>query len=138
MMGPVHKVVVAVMVRRGDEVLLHRRPAGGWGAGLWEFPGGKLEPGEDPRDAIRRECEEELGVAVEPGAVYDVRSHHYEDLGPVVLLFWWASLAEGAEPRAMEGGEIEWVPFAGLVGREWVAADIPVAEELAGESGGVQ
>lgn len=59
--------VAAVILRRDEKVLICRRGPGGSCGNLWEFPGGKVEPGESPADCARRECREELGVEVELG-----------------------------------------------------------------------
>ncbi len=126
---PRHKVVVAAIIERDGKVLAHRRPEGGWGAGQWEFPGGKLEPGEDPREAIRRECEEELGAGVKPGDVFEVLSHRYDDIGSVVLLFIRGTIVSG-EPQALTGGELLWVDSSTIGELDWLPADLPVVEGL--------
>lgn len=134
---PRHRVAVAAVIERDGRLLVHQRPPGGWGAGQWEFPGGKLEPGEDPRDAIVRECEEELGVTVVPGAIDEVVCHKYPDLGSIVLLFIRARIVEGApEPQALEGGAIAWSEPHELERFDWVEADWPYVRTLA--SGGVR
>ena len=66
----VTRVAAAVVVRADGSVLLAQRPAGKPYAGYWEFPGGKLEPGESPRDALARELVEELGIVVRVDLVY--------------------------------------------------------------------
>lgn len=124
---PLHKVVVAAMIERDGLVLCHRRPEGGWGAGMWEFPGGKVEEGEDPRDAVRRECMEELGVEVEPGEIFDVVMHRYDDVGSVLLVFVRARIAAG-EPRALEGGALLWADGAAAAELAWLPADVPIVE----------
>ena len=71
-------VAAGIVVERGN-ILLSRRKKGTHLAGRWEFPGGKVEPGEDPRAALRRELEEELGILVEVGEIADVTVHRYDD-----------------------------------------------------------
>ncbi len=125
--GPKHRVVVAALIERGGKLLAHKRPDGGWGAGFWEFPGGKLEEGESPRAAIVRECREELGVEVEPGVVFDALTHVYDDIGPVVLLFLRARIVDG-DPKPLTGGELFWADAGAAKALDWLAADLPVVE----------
>lgn len=129
---PLHKVVAAAIIERDGRILLHRRPPGSWGEGLWEFPGGKVEVGEDPRSALARECEEELGVLVDVGHVFEILAWDYSDTGPVLLLFFHATLADG-EPSALLGGEIAWAQRGQLLDYKWLPADYPIVERLAAE-----
>lgn len=104
------KRVVAAVIERAGRLLLCRRPAGKRHAGLWEFPGGKLLPGESPADAARRELAEELGVEVtavgerllalpDPGSAFVIEFHRVEIAG---------------EPSPLEHDEIAWVSPADL------------------------
>lgn len=128
-------LVVAAVIRRGHEILLHQRPAGGWGAGRWEFPGGKVEPGEQPREALARECREELGVEIEVRTPIDLIAHTYPDGKSVTLAFFDAVLVDpAAEPRALEGGALEWSGGAALLAYDWLEADWPIVERLAIET----
>ena len=70
-------LVSAAIIVEGGHVLLTRRKPGTHLAGAWEFPGGKVEPGEDPRAALRRELDEELGIDVSVGEIVDVTFHRY-------------------------------------------------------------
>lgn len=79
--------VAAAVVWRDGRLLLTRRPPGGRFGLLWEFPGGKLEPGESPAQALVRELREELGVGAVPGETLAVRRHDYVP-GPAVELFF--------------------------------------------------
>lgn len=72
------EVAAAVLLHEDGRFLLGRRPAGTFYAGYWEFPGGKVEPGETPRDALVRELQEELGIQVEHATPWLTREHHYE------------------------------------------------------------
>ncbi len=120
--------VVGAAVVRGDRVLVAQRGSGPL-AGLWEFPGGKVEPGEDQLAALVRECAEELGVTVAPQAflgevVLDGRVGGGEP-GASTLRVWSARLTDG-EPVAHEHRELRWVPAADLEGLDWITADRPL------------
>lgn len=92
-------VVSAAVVWWDGRVLLTRRMTGAHLEGLWEFPGGKVEEGEDPRDALVRECREECAIEVVVGDILDVTFHRYPTKD-VLLLFYDCRLAteEGDDP----------------------------------------
>lgn len=87
-------LVAAAVVLRDGEVLLTRRMKGVHLADLWEFPGGKLEPGESPEAAVVRECREELGVELRVRDIMDVTYHRYP-ARDVLLLFYECELVSG-------------------------------------------
>ena len=102
-------VVAAALVDSDGRVLIAQRPEGKQLAGLWEFPGGKVEPGETPEIALIRELEEELGIVVKQAclAPFVFASHTYETfhlLMPLYLIRRW----EG-EPEAKEHAALKWV-----------------------------
>jgi 8-oxo-dGTP diphosphatase len=102
-------VVAAALVDSDGRVLIAQRPEGKQLAGLWEFPGGKVEPGETPEIALIRELEEELGITVKQAclAPFVFASHTYESfhlLMPLYLIRRW----EG-EPEAKEHAALKWV-----------------------------
>jgi len=103
--------VVAAVVERDGCFLVTRRQAGVHLAGLWEFPGGKVAPGESHPDALRREMQEELGTDVAVGAVVSTAAHGYEDRH-VTLHFYQCELL--GTPRPLLGQEMRWVPRAEL------------------------
>lgn len=120
-------VVGAVLVRDGN-VLAARRGNGMSLAGLWEFPGGKIESDEQPRDALRRELEEELLCLAEVGEHVETTEHEY-DFGIVVLTTFYCTLLNG-DPKLTEHSEIRWVPAQELASLEWAPADIPAVHRV--------
>jgi 8-oxo-dGTP diphosphatase len=121
--------VVAALLSDAGRVLVQRRPPGKARADLWEFPGGKLEPGESAEDALARECREELGVEVEVGAELWAADHRYEDLEVHVALHRCRVLA--GTPRGLETQELRWVAPAELTELPFVGADAPLLPLLA-------
>lgn len=100
-------VVSAGVVRRDGRIMIcQRRPEVHNGL-KWEFPGGKLEKGESPEAALRRELKEELDIDVEVGRVLDVMLHSYPDRD-VMILFYPCEIIEG-EPAAVDCNAVEWV-----------------------------
>lgn len=99
--------VVAGFLRRGDKILLGKRPEGHNLAGLWEFPGGKIELGELPEQALRRELREEVGVEAEIGPLVLVFTHHHGNTG-ILLLFYEVQFWKG-ELKTAHHTELKWV-----------------------------
>lgn len=101
-------------------------------AGRWEFPGGKVEPGESPQDAVHREIREELGVAIELGA---------ELVGPddgawwlserYVMRIWRARISAGEPQPLVEHDELRWLPRGRWLSVPWLDADVRIVEALA-------
>jgi 8-oxo-dGTP diphosphatase len=97
-------VVAAALVDGDGRVLLAQRPEGKSLAGLWEFPGGKLEPGESPEAALVRELDEELGIVAEELAPFTFVSFGYPDFHLVMLLYWcrrWRGQPHGRDGQAL-------------------------------------
>lgn len=107
-----HHTVTAAVITRNGMVLIARRPPQGLLGGLWEFPGGKLEPGEELPEGLRREIREELNVSVVVGQKMGIFEHAYTHYR-VTLHAFHCRLIEG-EPQAVEASEVRWVPPAGL------------------------
>ncbi len=101
-------VVAAAVVRDEDRYLLTRRLPRGHLAGYWEFPGGKLEEGESPEEALVRECREECGIDVVPIDVLDVAFHRYPGKD-VLLLFYACALGERRAVAHLEVADHAWV-----------------------------
>jgi A/G-specific adenine glycosylase len=104
--GP-HHTVTAAVIRRAGEVLIARRPMGGLLGGMWEFPGGKLLPGEDLVSCLQREICEELGVEIEVGAELGVYQHAYTHFR-VTLHAFACALRKGSEPRPIQVDDLCW------------------------------
>jgi 8-oxo-dGTP diphosphatase len=126
-------LVVAALIARRGEVLVARRKPAGERAGLWEFPGGKVEPGEGERAALARELREELGVRVQVGELYARLEHIYPDL-QVELALYRARLHDNEEPRPLTAEELRWVPLRELPALPFCEADVPVLTRLAEEA----
>ncbi|MEQ1649866.1 MAG: 8-oxo-dGTP diphosphatase MutT [Hyphomicrobiaceae bacterium] len=123
-------VVACALVDEDNRVLIAKRPQGRPLAGLWEFPGGKVEQGETPEAALVRELHEELGIAVWPTclAPYTFASHTYETfhlLMPLFLCRKW-----GGEITPREGQDITWVRANRLNDYPMPPADIPLCTML--------
>jgi 8-oxo-dGTP diphosphatase len=121
--------VVAAVVTRGEALLVTRRPDRPGRAGQWEFPGGKVEPGERDEDALAREIREELGCAVEVGRVLLRHVHRYPDL-EVELVFHACAMAEGVEPSPIGVAEIAWAPPGTLARFDFLEADRAVLADI--------
>jgi 8-oxo-dGTP diphosphatase len=121
--------VVAAVVRRGEAILITRRHEAAERGGLWEFPGGKVEPGESEPEALRREIREELGCAIEVGGLVLRHAHRYPDL-EVDLAFYACALPAGEEPRPLGVAAIEWARRGTLASYDFCEADRPVLADL--------
>lgn len=120
-------VVGAVFLRDGS-VFAARRGPGKAMAGMWEFPGGKIEPGETPQEALERELREELRIDAHVGDHLTTTLHHY-DSGVVNLATYICAITHG-EPELTEHSEARWVPVARLTELDWAPADVPAVELL--------
>lgn len=123
-------VAACALMDADGRILMSQRPAGKAHAGLWEFPGGKIEEGERPEITIVRELREELGVepcerCLQP---FSFASHAYDDfdlLMPLYLCRQWDGF-----PRPREGQKIKWVFPGRLLDLNLVPADIPLAQDI--------
>jgi 8-oxo-dGTP diphosphatase len=122
------QIVVGAAIIDGDRVLAAQRSEPPSLAGLWEFPGGKVDPDETDEAALVRECREELGVDVMLGARIG-RDWPIGEYG--VLRVWLATVVSG-KVRATEHSALRWLAVEELLDVEWLAADLPVVELLGG------
>ncbi|KQO70132.1 8-oxo-dGTP diphosphatase MutT [Methylobacterium sp. Leaf88] len=119
-------VVAVALVDTDGRVLLAQRPPGKQLAGLWEFPGGKIDPGERPEETLIRELAEELGITVQEACLAPLTfaSHAYPDfhlLMPLYICRRWDGL-----PRSMEGQALKWVRPRDLKDQPMPPADAPL------------
>jgi len=123
-------VVAAALIDDEGRVLLARRPAGKQHAGLWEFPGGKVEPGETPQAALVRELAEELGVTIDATVLEPVSFSESPGARHLVLLLYRCRRWQG-EAQALDAAEIRWVSPAAFGAFAMPPADVPLAQALA-------
>lgn len=124
-----HYTVTAAVIRRDGQVLIGKRPPDGLLGGLWEFPGGKLEPGEQPESGLRREVREELGVEVEVVRSLGTYRHAYTHFRVTVQAFYCNLLA--GEPRGLHHSALAWSDVRSLSDYPMGKVDRLIAEQLA-------
>jgi 8-oxo-dGTP diphosphatase len=120
-------VTAAILIENG-RVLIARRKPGASQAGMWEFPGGKVQPGESPEAGLKREIREELGLDIAVGKFLGESMHAYADLS-IRLLAYCARIEAGA-PVLNDHAEVEWVRFEELGRFAFCAADMPFVRML--------
>ena len=122
------KLVVAGLIIRDGRVLISQRRADQSLPLQWEFPGGKVEPGEAPVAALARELHEELGTTVSVGQIWDVLFHAYPDFDLVMLVY--ACRVEAGEPSAVDVAAIAWCLPHELRAWDILPADRPLVDRL--------
>ena len=122
--------VAAGIVWRAGLVLAARRRPGTFMEGWWEFPGGKLEAGESPRQALCRELKEELGIRASRAEFWLSKDHVYEDRGLKVRLYFFHVMAFEGDPEPVEGQELRWIAPAEASDRDFLPADADVLDLL--------
>jgi 8-oxo-dGTP diphosphatase len=122
------RVVAAALFNAAGDVLIAQRPAGKHMAGRWEFPGGKVAPGESDAVALSRELTEELGITVSAARPLLTLNHDYPDRS--VELSMWVVERYAGEPRSLDGQQLKWVPPKALLEEDVLEADRPFIEAL--------
>ena len=123
------KTVVAALLFQQGRLLICQRSANGTFAGKWEFPGGKIEPGEAPKDALRRELQEELGIIAQVGEEVWQVEHQYSGHAPILLLFFAITAYRGTiENRVFQ--QVCWATPEELRHYDFLAADLPLVQKL--------
>ena len=121
-------VAAAIIENNNKEILAAKRSDVSEGP-AWEFPGGKVEDGETPEEALRREIDEELGCALQLVLPFDTVEHDYPDFHLSMDVFM-VTLAPGNAPETREHSELRWVNKDQLTEVEWLPADHEVALKL--------
>lgn len=119
--------VAAAILKKGDLILIARRKAGDL-AGKWEFPGGKIEPGETPEECLKREIKEEFDIDISVGEHFADNIHHYSDK-TVYLMAYWAFWSGGVI-KASAHDDYKWVSVTELHNYDFADADIPFVQKL--------
>ncbi len=120
--------VVAALIRQGDQFMICQRPPHKARGLLWEFVGGKVEPGETKEEALIRECREELAVTLSVGDVFMDVVHEYPDL-TVHLTLFNATIAEGI-PQKLEHIDIQWITPSEIPNFDFCPADEEILEKI--------
>ena len=122
------KHVVAAIIRDGDKILSTMRGHGEY-RGFWEFPGGKVEEGETPEEAVAREIKEELDAEIEVGELLTVVEFDYPDFHLSMSCFW-ASLKEGSSITLLEHDAAKWLTLEDIDSVGWLPADEDVIKAI--------
>ncbi len=120
--------VVAALIWDGDKFMICQRPANKARGLLWEFVGGKVEPGETKEEALIRECTEELAVTLSVGEIFMAVSHEYPDM-TVHLTLFYATIAEGI-PQKLEHNDIRWITVGEIENYDFCPADVEILEKI--------
>lgn len=120
-------VTAAILIENGRVLIARRRP-GAAQAGLWEFPGGKVRPGESPEHCLERELQEELGIRIAVEGFFGESVHAYEDR--TIRLLGYRVRKEGGEMALNDHAALAWVALADLGRYRFCPADLPFVEQL--------
>ena len=120
--------VVAALIWEKDKFMICQRPAHKARALLWEFVGGKVEPGETKEQALIRECQEELDVTLSVGDIFMEVVHEYPDI-TVHLTLFNATIVEGV-PQKLEHNDIKWIAVSEIDEYDFCPADIEILEKI--------
>lgn len=122
------QVVAALIRNEKGEFLICQRPANKSRALLWEFVGGKVEKNETPRDALIRECHEELAITVNPTQIFAQVTHAYDDV-TVHLTLFLATITSGT-PQKLEHNDIKWVTVLQMQNYDFCPADYTILQKI--------
>jgi len=122
--------VTAAVIERDGRVLVCRRRLDQDHPGKWEFPGGKLEPGEEPSESLRRELREELGIEAKIGLEITRYEYSYAERKPIRLIFFRVTEFTG-EPDYGQFYQVAWAAHANLPGYDFLEGDVEFVRELA-------
>ena len=126
-MKEVH-VAVGVILDSANRILITRRDDNAHQGGLWEFPGGKVEPGETVQQALQRELREELGISI--GVARPLLEVHHDYGDKIVFLDVYVVREFRGEPKGLEGQPLEWVAEGQLQNFEFPQANVPIADAI--------
>ena len=126
-MKEVH-VAVGVILDSANRILITRRDDNAHQGGLWEFPGGKVEPGETVQQALQRELREELGISI--GVARPLLEVHHDYGDKIVFLDVYVVREFSGEPKGLEGQPLEWVAEGQLQNFEFPQANVPIADAI--------
>ena len=116
-------MVVAAVIERNGQVLIAQRKRTGQHPLKWEFPGGKVEPGEAPEASVVRELDEELGICAKVDAEITRYEYQYAGRSPILLIFFRVTQFSG-EPRNLDFEQITWAPRQKLAGYDFLEGDV--------------
>ncbi|MBR2282585.1 MAG: (deoxy)nucleoside triphosphate pyrophosphohydrolase [Spirochaetales bacterium] len=119
--------VVAAVIRDGDRIFATARGYGDY-KGWWEFPGGKIEPGETPQQALKREIEEELDTEIDVGQYIDTLEYDYPKFHLSMDCFWCSVVSGNLELKEAESAR--WLTKGDIRSVRWLPADIQILDEL--------
>lgn len=120
--------VVAALLEQGGRFLICQRPSHKAQGDLWEFAGGKIEPGETPQQALERECREELAVEIQADELFMEVVHEYDDR--IVRLLVLRAVLKSGEPTALEHQAMAWVTPQQMMEYDFCPADLPILQRL--------
>jgi 8-oxo-dGTP diphosphatase len=129
---PLVLVAAAALIDVDGRVLITEHTKKDPFQGMWEFPGGKMEPGETPEFTLMRELEEELGIETRPTCYYPLAfaSYTYHEFGKHMLMPLFVCRTWRGEPQGREGQQLKWVPPKQLYNYTLVPADVPLIAQL--------
>lgn len=120
--------VIAALIWDNDKFMICQRPANKARSLLWEFVGGKVEPGETKEQALIRECQEELAITLSVGDVFMDVVHEYPDI-TIQLTLFNATIAEGV-PQKLEHNDIQWITPSEIPNYNFCPADVEILEKI--------